>query len=148
MRGHVKWFDAGKGYGFIVPEDTSQTGSRDVLLHVTALRGVGRENAPEGSAIVCDVVKRPKGWQVSEIHELDESTAVKGEERPRRRFDEGGFDHRPSRDGGHDEGRFAAAPTRPGGFAERRPREGFSEVMDRAATPNGRADGSSGSAPR
>ena len=130
VRGHVKWFDAGKGYGFIVPEDTSHTGSRDVLLHVTALRGLGRENAPEGSAIVCDVVKRPKGWQVSEIHELDESTAVKGEERPRRRLDNSGFGQRPGRDGGHDEGRFGARP-RPGGFGERRPREGYSEVMDR-----------------
>ena len=38
ITGRVKWFDAGKGYGFIVPDDPSQTGLKDVLLHVTVLR--------------------------------------------------------------------------------------------------------------
>src|ERR1700733_14682597 len=106
IRGHVKWFDAGKGYGFIVPDDPSQTGSRDVLLHVTSLRNMGRENALEGSIIVCDVVKRPKGWQVADIVNLDETSASPQPERPRRQFDgdshgggPGGF----RRDrGGHD----------------------------------------------
>jgi cold shock protein len=102
ISGRVKWFDAGKGYGFIVPDDASQTGLRDVLLHVTSLRSAGREGALEGSVIVCDVVKRPKGWQVSEIVDLDETTAPPREERPHRAFDgderHGGprRDHRPS----------------------------------------------------
>ena len=48
ISGRVKWFDAGKGYGFIVPDDPSQTGLRDVLLHVTSLRNCGRETAAEG----------------------------------------------------------------------------------------------------
>ena len=82
ITGRVKWFDAGKGYGFIVPDDPSQTSLKDVLLHVTSLRQFGRENAPEGSAIVCGVIKRPKGWQVSEIHEIDESCASPPSERP------------------------------------------------------------------
>ena len=87
ISGRVKWFDAGKGYGFVVPDDPSQTGSRDVLLHVTSLRNMGRENALEGSVIVCDVVKRPKGWQVSDILDLDETSAAPAPERPRRPFD-------------------------------------------------------------
>jgi CspA family cold shock protein len=45
ISGRVKWFDAGKGYGFIVPDDASQTGLRDVLLHVTSLRSAGRDVA-------------------------------------------------------------------------------------------------------
>ena len=105
ISGRVKWFDAGKGYGFIVPDDASQTGLRDVLLHVTSLRSCGREGALEGSTIVCDVVKRPKGWQVSEIVDLDESAAPPREERPRRAFESdsrghGGQrrDHRPAGD--------------------------------------------------
>src|SRR5712671_4944739 len=89
ISGRVKWFDAGKGYGFIVPDDPNQTGLRDVLLHVTSLRHTGRESALEGSIIVCDVVKRPKGWQVHEIVDLDESAAPPREERPRRQFDDG-----------------------------------------------------------
>jgi cold shock protein len=75
ISGRVKWFDAGKGYGFIVPDDPGKTGLKDVLLHVTSLRNTGRETALEGSVIVCEVVQRPKGWQVSEVVELDESAA-------------------------------------------------------------------------
>jgi CspA family cold shock protein len=81
--GRVKWFDAGKGYGFIVPDDPGQTGLKDVLLHVTSLRQAGKEGALEGSIIVCDVVRRPKGWQVSEIVNLDETTAQVSDRAPR-----------------------------------------------------------------
>ncbi|MGA0607228.1 cold-shock protein [Phenylobacterium sp. VNQ135] len=81
ITGRVKWFDAGKGYGFIVPDDPGQTDLKDVLLHVTSLRSSGREHCLEGSMITCDVVRRPKGWQVAEVLSLDESTATP--ERPR-----------------------------------------------------------------
>ena len=118
ISGRVKWFDAGKGYGFVVPDDPSQTGSRDVLLHVTSLRNMGRESALEGSVIVCDVVKRPKGWQVSDIVNLDESTASPAAERPRRSFDgesRGGFRHDRGDDHRRGGGRFETvrAPRRP-----------------------------------
>lgn len=93
ISGRVKWFDAGKGYGFIVPDDPDQTGLKDVLLHVTSLRHCGRETALEGSVIVCDVVRRPKGWQVSEVVDLDESSAPPPLEHQRRSFAE------PRRDG-------------------------------------------------
>ncbi len=102
ISGRVKWFDPGKGYGFIVPDDPGQTGLKDVLLHITSLRQAGRETAPEGSTIACDVIRRPKGWQVSEIHDLDESTAAPSAPRPR-------FDAPPRRD--HDDHR--------GGYRER-----------------------------
>ncbi len=89
ITGRVKWFDAGKGYGFIVPEDPTQTDLKDVLLHVTSLRNAGREHALEGSTIVCDVVRRPKGWQVHEVVEVDESSAPPPAERRTR--DDGGL---------------------------------------------------------
>jgi CspA family cold shock protein len=101
ISGRVKWFDAGKGYGFIVPDDPSQTDLKDVLLHVTSLRSSGREHALEGSLITCDVVRRPKGWQVAEVVDLDESCAppmperrlpVRGE---REAFLRGDFANRP-----------------------------------------------------
>ena len=81
ISGRVKWFDAGKGYGFIVPDDPSQTDLKDVLLHVTSLRSSGREHALEGALITCDVVRRPKGWQVAEVVEIDESAAPPAPER-------------------------------------------------------------------
>jgi CspA family cold shock protein len=84
ITGRVKWFDAGKGYGFVVPDDPGQTDLKDVLLHVTSLRNCGREHALEGSMITCDVIRRPKGWQVSEVVDLDESVATPvAERRPR-----------------------------------------------------------------
>ena len=81
ISGRIKWFDPGKGYGFIVPDEPGVTDLKDVLLHVTSLRQSGRENAPEGAIIVCDAVRRSKGWQVANIVELDESTAAPVERR-------------------------------------------------------------------
>ena len=75
LTGAIKWFDVAKGFGFIVPDDPSQTDLKDVLLHVTSLRNSGRDNCLEGSSITCDVVRRPKGWQVAEVVEIDESSA-------------------------------------------------------------------------
>ncbi|MDD3838278.1 MAG: cold-shock protein [Phenylobacterium sp.] len=83
ISGRVKWFDAGKGYGFIIPDDPAKTELKDVLLHVTSLRNSGRESALEGAIIVCDVVRRPKGWQVCEVVEIDESVAPPPAERRR-----------------------------------------------------------------
>jgi CspA family cold shock protein len=129
ISGKIKWFDAGKGYGFIVPDDPGKTGLKDVLLHVTSLRNSGRESAIEGSLIVCDVIKRPKGWQVSEVVEIDESGAPAPDERPRRAFEDagrrdresfkpradrfGGGGHRDSYDGGARES-FDRPPPRRG----------------------------------
>ena len=44
VTGKVKWFDAVKGYGFIVADDDDG----DVLLHFSVLREVGRRSVPEG----------------------------------------------------------------------------------------------------
>jgi CspA family cold shock protein len=108
ITGRVKWFDAGKGYGFIVPDDPSQTDLKDVLLHVTSLRNSGRDNALEGSTITCDVVRRPKGWQVAEVVDLDESAAPPPSDR-RSRDDS----FRRDRAEGYDRGFVGRSPRRP-----------------------------------
>ncbi|HUZ13565.1 MAG TPA: cold-shock protein [Caulobacteraceae bacterium] len=127
ISGRVKWFDAGKGYGFVIPDDPSQTGSRDVLLHVTSLRNCGRESALEGSLIVCDVVKRPKGWQVSDIVDLDETAAPPPQDRPRRPIEAEahGFRRERTSDQGHrrDGGRFDGGRTQRRAPAARGPLE-------------------------
>ena len=71
ISGHVKWFDAAKGYGFIVPQDSTLTSMRDVLLHISSLRDLGRDCAQEGASITCKIAKRAKGWQVIEIDDLE-----------------------------------------------------------------------------
>lgn len=70
--GAVKWFDAVRGYGFIVPDD----GSGDVLVHFTVLREVGRRTLPEGATVTCTAVQRDRGRQAKRIIELDLSTAI------------------------------------------------------------------------
>lgn len=82
IAGKIKWFDPGKGYGFIVPDDPSQTELRDVLLHVSSLRQSGLEEASEGAAISCDCVRRAKGWQVVEVLSLDAPSAEAPPRRP------------------------------------------------------------------
>jgi cold shock protein len=76
IKGRVKWFDSSKGYGFIVPEDPSLTGQRDVLLHVSSLRDIGREIAAENAGIDCKIAKRAKGWQVIDIEALEDNQPV------------------------------------------------------------------------
>ena len=71
ISGRVKWFDPGKGYGFVVPDRGDLTELRDVLLHVTSLRDHGVDHALEGALVECDCVRRAKGWQVLQIHSLD-----------------------------------------------------------------------------
>jgi cold shock protein len=70
--GVIKWFDASKGYGFIVPDN----GMADVLLHVTCLRRDGYQTAYEGARIVCEALQRPKGLQAFRVLSMDETTAV------------------------------------------------------------------------
>ena len=72
IAGVIKWFDASKGYGFIVPDN----GWPDVLLHVTVLRRDGFQTAYEGARVVCECVQRAKGYQAFRIVSMDESTAI------------------------------------------------------------------------
>ena len=72
LSGSVKWFDAVKGYGFIVPNDHEG----DVLLHFSALKDFGRRSVPEGTKVDCVAVQRPKGRQVVKVMDLDLSTAT------------------------------------------------------------------------
>jgi CspA family cold shock protein len=72
ISGVIKWFDASKGYGFIVPDN----GWPDVLLHVTVLRRAGYQTAYEGARLVVECVQRAKGYQAFRIISMDESTAI------------------------------------------------------------------------
>ncbi len=73
ITGVIKWFDASKGYGFVVPDD----GGPDVLLHVTCLRRGGFVTAYEGARVVCEVLERSKGRQAFRVVSMDESSAIR-----------------------------------------------------------------------
>ena len=80
IAGTIKWFDASKGFGFIVPDN----GLADVLLHVTCLRAGGFQVAHEGARVHCQVLRRPRGLQAFRILSMDESTAVHPSQLPQR----------------------------------------------------------------
>ena len=71
LRGQVKWFDPGRGYGFLRCDDAEG----DVLLNAGTLRSMGLATASEGVTVVCEAVRREKGLQAVRILEVDESTA-------------------------------------------------------------------------
>lgn len=68
---HLKWFNGTKGFGFVVPEDSSF----DAFLHITTLQHAGLHSIGEGAILLCSVFKGPKGAQVREVLEvLDKGT--------------------------------------------------------------------------
>ena len=67
VEGRVKWFDTVKGYGFIKP---SRGLEDDVLLHQSCIRHSGFKSAHEGAHVVCQAVKRSKGYQAVRLLEL------------------------------------------------------------------------------
>ncbi len=50
--GTVKWFNATKGFGFIVPDD----GGKDVFVHITAVQKAGLQGLNEKQKVQYDVV--------------------------------------------------------------------------------------------
>jgi CspA family cold shock protein len=50
--GTVKWFNATKGYGFIMPQD----GGKDVFVHITAVQAAGLNGLNDGQKLSYEVV--------------------------------------------------------------------------------------------
>ena len=55
-RGTVKFFNGGKGFGFIAPED----GGNDVFVHVSALEQAGIHSLDEGQSVSYETEVDPK----------------------------------------------------------------------------------------
>lgn len=61
--GTVKWFNAEKGFGFIVPDD----GSQDLFAHYSAIEASGYRTLEEGQKVTFEVAQGPKGPQAASI---------------------------------------------------------------------------------
>ncbi len=59
-KGKVKFFNAGKGFGFITPDD----GSKDVFVHAN---DTGGAQLNDGDAVEFEVVEGKKGPQASNV---------------------------------------------------------------------------------
>ncbi len=55
--GTVKWFDSGKGFGFIEPED----GSKDAFVHISAVETAGLSSLSEGQKVSYELLPGRNG---------------------------------------------------------------------------------------
>ncbi len=78
--GRVKWFDATRGFGFIV----SDALDGDILVHFSVLREHGRRSLPEGALIECVPMRLDRGLQAKKILSIDTGPAVTPPPRPPR----------------------------------------------------------------
>jgi len=78
--GRVKWFDATRGFGFLVSEQVDG----DVLLHFSVLREHGRRSVPEGATVECVPVRLDRGLQAKKVISIDVGPAVTAQPRPNR----------------------------------------------------------------
>jgi len=72
VTGRVKWFDATRGFGFLVSDDVDG----DILVHFSVLREHGRRSLPEGAVVTCEVVRQDRGMQASRVLLIDLADAV------------------------------------------------------------------------
>jgi CspA family cold shock protein len=63
--GTVKWFNAAKGYGFIVREN-----GEDVFVHYTAIQAEGYRTLSEGQRVEFVLIQGPKGPAASNVTAL------------------------------------------------------------------------------
>lgn len=62
----LKWFNASKGFGFVVPDNNPV----DVFFHITQLQKCGIYGLGEGAEMLCIVEYRDKGASVKEVLEV------------------------------------------------------------------------------
>ena len=60
--GTVKWFNAGKGYGFIQRDSVE-----DVFVHFSAIESSGYRTLEEGARVSFVVKRGPKGLQAEQV---------------------------------------------------------------------------------
>ncbi len=61
--GTVKWFDAKKGFGFIVGPRAGQ----DIFVHYTNIQGEGFRSLKDGEPVEFDLVESEKGLQAQNV---------------------------------------------------------------------------------
>ena len=78
VEGRVKWYDALRGYGFIISDGVEG----DILAHANCVRASGRTSLPEGATIRLEAALFERGWQAVQILEVGEGPEQGLAERP------------------------------------------------------------------
>lgn len=76
--GKVKWFDATRGFGFVVDDQFDG----DILIHFSVLKEYNRRSLPEGATISGVAARQQRGFQARSISAIDLSTALPTPPRP------------------------------------------------------------------
>jgi CspA family cold shock protein len=63
MLGTVKWFDSGKGYGFVAGDD----GGSDIFLGAGVIRRIGMAEPADGARVMVLVVEGAKGREAISV---------------------------------------------------------------------------------
>jgi cold shock protein len=66
----VKWFNAEKGFGFV-----AVVGGSEAFMHIRQLEAAGHSSVPEGARVKVRIGQGQKGPEVTEVIEVDQSTA-------------------------------------------------------------------------
>jgi CspA family cold shock protein len=72
VTGTMKWFDATRGFGFMV----SDAVEGDVLVHFSVLKEHDRRSLPEGAVVECLVARQERGLQARRVLSIDLSNAI------------------------------------------------------------------------
>jgi cold shock protein len=72
VTGTMKWFDATRGFGFLVSDQVNG----DVLVHFSVLKEHDRRSLPEGAIVECLVAEQERGLQARKVLSIDLSQAV------------------------------------------------------------------------
>jgi CspA family cold shock protein len=64
--GTVKWFNEGKGFGFIAPDN----GGKDLFAHFKEIQGTGFKTLAENQRVEFEVTQGQKGPQATRIRPL------------------------------------------------------------------------------
>ena len=65
-QGTVKFFNAGKGYGFIAPDEEGN----NVFVHYSAIQQEGFKKLDEGDRVEYEAERGPKGFQATTVTKL------------------------------------------------------------------------------
>lgn len=66
--GKVKWFNAKKGFGFIVPDNDQ---NEDVFVHYSSIKGDGFKTLTRGQPVLFEKVPGPKGFHAVNVAIID-----------------------------------------------------------------------------
>jgi CspA family cold shock protein len=72
VTGTTKWFDATRGFGFLVSDQVNG----DILVHFSVLKEHDRRSLPEGAVVECLVAEQERGLQAKKVLSIDLSHAV------------------------------------------------------------------------